>query len=380
MQFPYSAPGQRQRPALRGIQFNYQTPYTMGANLTIQYQLTPSMSVQAGYVTSLARHLESFPNYNNPTSIAAQNTPESTLVPFPDFGYNASYAATGGMSAYHSLQTKVEKQFADGLNFLFTYTFSKAMTDAGDLLNGGSVGNVGFRAPNVPGLGMPFDYGLADFDIRNVFHFSGGYELPFGKGKRFASDASGLMNQLVGGWSVQWSTTLQGGQPIALGCPSGTASNLGCGDLYTGQPLDLGLHTDANGLLSYFGNPAAFTQPCVLGAGGVPIPSKPAGCVPLTGAAALGGVTRVEGPGFHRLDLSFFKDFHISERFRLQFRTEFFNIFNHPNFNAPNFGGNGVVAISNSGNYNSSTFGEIGSTRDAPYDPRQIQFALKLYY
>ncbi len=366
--------------ALRGIQFNYQTPYTMGANLTIQYQLTPSMSVQAGYVTSLARHLESFPNYNNPTSIAAQNTPESTLVPFPDFGYNASYAATGGMSAYHSLQTKVEKQFADGLNFLFTYTFSKAMTDAGDLLNGGSVGNVGFRAPNVPGLGMPFDYGLADFDIRNVFHFSGGYELPFGKGKRFASDASGLMNQLVGGWSVQWSTTLQGGQPIALGCPSGTASNLGCGDLYTGQPLDLGLHTDANGLLSYFGNPAAFTQPCVLGAGGVPIPSKPAGCVPLTGAAALGGVTRVEGPGFHRLDLSFFKDFHISERFRLQFRTEFFNIFNHPNFNAPNFGGNGVVAISNSGNYNSSTFGEIGSTRDAPYDPRQIQFALKLYY
>jgi hypothetical protein len=365
---------------LRGIQFNYQTPYTMGANLTVQYQLTPSMSVQAGYVTSLARHLESFPNYNNPTSIAAQNTPEATLVPFPDFGYNASYAATGGMSAYHSLQTKVEKQFANGLNFLFTYTWSKTMTDAGDLLNGGSVGNVGFRAPNVPGLGMPFDYGLADFDIRNVFHFSGGYELPFGKGKRYMSGASGFKNQAIGGWGIVWSTTLQGGQPIALGCPSGTASNLGCGALYTGQPLDLGIHTDANGLLSYFGNPAAFTQPCVLGAGGVPTPNKPAGCVPLTGAAALGGVTRVEGPGFHRLDLSFFKDFPINERFRLQFRTEIFNIFNHPNFNAPNFGGNGVVAISNSGNYNSSTFGEIGSTRDAPYDPRQVQFALKLYY
>jgi hypothetical protein len=188
------------------------------------------------------------------------------------------------------------------------------------------------------------------------------------------------MNQVVGGWSIVWSTTLQGGQPIALGCPSTTASNLGCGDLFTGQPLDLGLHTDANGLLSFYGNPAAFTQPCVLGTGGVPIANKPAGCIPLTGAAALGGVTRIEGPGFHRLDLSFFKDFHISERFRLQFRTELFNIFNHPNFNAPNFGGNGVVAISNSGNYNSSTFGEIGSTRDAPYDPRQIQFALKLYY
>jgi hypothetical protein len=100
----------------------------------------------------------------------------------------------------------------------------------------------------------------------------------------------------------------------------------------------------------------------------------------LTGAAALGGVTRVPGPGFHRLDFSIFKNISLTERFKLQFRTEIFNIFNHPNFNAPNFGGNGVVAISGSGNYNSSTFGEIGSTRDAPYDPRQIQFALKLYY
>jgi hypothetical protein len=360
--------------ALRGIQFNYTTPYTIGANLTVQYQLTPSMSVQAGYVTSLARHLESFPGSNNPTSIAPAGTPEASLVPYPDFGFGASYAATAGMSAYHGLQTKVEKVFANGLNFLFTYTYAKTMTDAGDLLNGGSV--AGFRAPSVPGLGMAFDYGLADFDVRNVFHFSGGYELPFGKGKRFASNASGWQDKAIGGWNIIWSTTLQGGQPISLSCPSGTASNLGCGDLYTGQPLKLGLHTDANGLLSWFGNPGAFNQPCVLGSN----PPAPAGCVALTGAAALGGVTQVPGPGFHRLDFSLFKNISLTERFKLQFRTEIFNIFNHPNFNAPNFGGNGVTAISNSGNFNSSTFGEIGSTRDAPYDPRQIQFALKLYY
>ena len=60
--------------------------------------------------------------------------------------------------------------------------------------------------------------------------------------------------------------------------------------------------------------------------------------------------------------------------------AEFFNILNHPNFNAPNFGGNGVVSVGGSGNYTDSTFGAIGSTRDAPFDPRQIQFALKLYY
>jgi hypothetical protein len=363
---------------LRGIQFNYDTPYTMGANLTVQYQLTPSLSVQAGYVTSLARHLESFPGSNSPTSIAARSTPEKNLVPFPDFGFNNSYAATAGMSAYHSLQTKVEKRFADGLNFLFTYTWSKTMSDAGDLLNGGSV--AGYRAPNVPGLGMAFDYGLADFDVRNVFHFSGSYELPFGKGKHFLSDAAGIQDKVIGGWSLNWSTTLQGGQPISLSCPSGTASNLNCGALFTGQPLDLGLHTDKNGLINWFGNPGAFVQPCVLGAGGVPEAGTPAGCTPLTGAAALGGVTQVPGPGFHRLDFSVFKVIPIKERFQVQFRAEIFNILNHPNFNAPNFGGNGVVAISNSGNYNSSTFGEIGSTRDDPYDPRQIQFALKLVF
>jgi hypothetical protein len=70
----------------------------------------------------------------------------------------------------------------------------------------------------------------------------------------------------------------------------------------------------------------------------------------------------------------------MSDRFSMQFRAEFFNVLNHPNFNAPGFGGNGVVSIGGSTLYNSSTFGEIGSTRDAPYDPRQIQFALKLYY
>jgi hypothetical protein len=102
----------------------------------------------------------------------------------------------------------------------------------------------------------------------------------------------------------------------------------------------------------------------------IPIVDQPLGCIPLTGLAALGGgPTQVTGPGFNRLDLSLLKDFRFSERFRLQFRSEFFNIFNHPNFAAP-------VSL----DFTSSNFGQIGATRDAPYDPRQIPFALKLYY
>jgi hypothetical protein len=356
---------------LRGIQYNYLTPYSMGANLTLQYWLTSSMSFQAGYVTTLARHLETFPGNNNVTSIQPNSVDVTTLVPFKDFGRGNSQAETNGSSHYHALQTKLEKQFKNGLNFLGTYTWSKTMSDAGDLLNGGS-DNVGYIAPSVPGFGIHYNYGLANFDIRNVFHFSGGYELPIGKGKKLMPGASGVTDKMIGGWSVQWITTLQGGQPITLSCVNNSTQSLGCGALFTGQPLKLGIHTDGNGNVSWFGNPGAFADP--------PACTVVGSCT----AKNLGGETQVPGPGFHRLDFSIFKDIPFNEKRKLQFRTEIFNVTNHPNFNAPGFGGNGVVSIGGSTNYtntsNTTTFGEIGSTRDDPYDPRQIQFALKFIF
>jgi len=372
--------------ALRGIQFDYQTPYSMSGNLTLQYQVTPTLSVQAGYVTSLARHLESFPGSNRPTRILPVDANLATTpasqggLPFPDFGQNASYAVTSGNSHYHSLQTKAEKQFAGGLSFLATYTWSQARTDAGDLLNGGST--AGFRAPYVPGAGIAYDYGLASFDIRNVVHLSGSYELPFGRNKRFMANGGKAANMLLGGWSVSWGAVLQGGQPITLSCPSGTGNGTGCYDiLIPGQDPKRGMHIDSNGQPSFLANPGAWTQPCVWRSTG-PDPTSVAGCIPIDGGIGLlgGSPTQIAGPPFKRLDFSTFKDFQLTERFNLQFRAEFFNILNHPNFNAPNFGGNGVQSISGSGNFTSSNFGEVGSTRDAPYDPRQIQFALKLRF
>lgn len=363
---------------LRGIQFDYATPYSMGGNFTLQYELTPSLSVQAGYVTSLGRHLEVFPGSNQVSQILGQTLPTgkkiTNFIPYPDFARGSSYAVTEGSSHYHGLQTKIEKRFATGLSFLGAYTWSQVRSDATDLLNNGSLG--GYRAPAVPGFGIKGDYGLASFDIRNVFHFSGNYELPFGKGRHYWNDAGGFANAVAGGWTMVWSTTLQGGQPITLRCPSGTTTGTSCNDiLIPGADPYAGPHN-----VTQFLNPKAFTQPCVLAPDGTPT-SSPSGCIPLAGLAALGGQQgQVAGPGFHRLDFSLFKEFPIKERFRLQFRTEMFNILNHPNFNSPGFGGNGVVAISGATNFTSSNFGAIGSTRDAPYDPRQIQFALKLYY
>jgi hypothetical protein len=362
--------------SLRGIQFNYVTPYSMEGNFTLQYALTPTLSVQAAYANSNARHLEVFPSNNNEEQILPSGS--ALNLPFPDFGQGASQAETEGTSNYNALQTKVEKRFSSGLNFLADYTWSKTLSDAGDLLNNGSL--QGYRAPSVPGFGIRSDYGLASFDIRNVVHLSGGYELPFGKGKRYMNEG-GIANQVIGGWSFAWIATLQGGQPMTIPCASGATAGTGCyAMLVPGQSVDTGLHHDSNGLLSWFGNPAAWTQPCVLGPSG-PIANDPVGCIPLTGLAALGGhATQVDGPGFRRLDFSTFKNFQLTERFNLQFRAEFFNILNHPNFNSPGFGGNGVVAISGSENFLDKTFGEIGSTRDSPNDPRQIQFALKLLF
>ncbi len=372
---------------LQGRQFNWITPRTLSANLTFQYAITRTLSAQVAYVLTDGMNLESFIGTNNVTAILPQGS-STTISPslggiaFPDFSSGASYAQTVGASIYNGLQTKLEQQFSNGLNFLLTYTWAKALSDAGDLLNGGS--SVGYRAPEVPGFGPRFDWGLADFDIRNVVHFSGGYNLPFGTGQKFAGNANKAENYLIGGWSANWIMTFQGGQPIGLNCPTGTTAGTGCNDFEVpGESQKLGIrHVEtSSGIRPYwFNNPAAFAQPCQLGTNDV-ILSTPTGCIPATGRQILGGyATATTGPGVKKIDFSAFKAIPINERFSLQFRAEFFNIFNHPTFNAPGFGGNGVVAISNSTNFTNSNFGQVGSTRFAPFDPRQIQFALKLYF
>jgi Carboxypeptidase regulatory-like domain len=373
---------------LQGLQFDYGTPRTYSANLTLQYSMTRTLSATASYVMTKGSNLQGGVGYQNVNQILpAGISTKPDYVPFPDFG-GGSYQATYGDSIYHGLQTKLEQQFSNGFTYLLTYTYSKTMSDAGDLLNGGTTG--GLRAYSVPGLGPKFDWAPANFDIRNVFHFSGGYELPFGKGRKYMN-SGGIANVVLGGWATNWIVTLQGGQPLNFTCPTSTTSGAGqCNDvLVKGQDPGLGVKlktigSDPTPRPFWINNPKAFAQGCQLGGAPgstAPILDSPAGCIPLDGAGALGSAPgQTVGPGFHRFDFSMFKDFNFTERFRLQFRSEFFNILNHPNFNAPNFGGNGVVAIGGSGNFTDPHFGEVGSTRDAPFDPRQIQFALKLYY
>jgi hypothetical protein len=363
--------------SFQGMQFHYQTPTTISSNLTLQYSLSRTLSAQVAYVFTRANHIQIGPGTNNVTSIlpaghSTSDTYPNNEVPFPDFGHGSSYAITAGNSNYNALQTKLEQQYGNGLQFLITYTWSKTLGDDQDQLNGGSV--AGYRAPDVPGYGPEYDYGPINYDIRNVFHAAGGYELPFGTGKKYFANAGKLENAVVAGWSANVISGLQGGQPVTFNCPTNTTSGTNCYDVKVpGQSQKLGFHKDSNGKLNWIGNPAAFQQPCPLGA------APTTGCE--TNVPILGGYQgTTTGPGLAKFDFSAFKTIPINERFSMQFRAEFFNILNHPTFNAPNFGGNGVTQISNSGNFTSTNFGEIGSTRFAPYDPRQIQFALKLYY
>ena len=240
--------------ALRGIQLHYKTPYVMSTNFTLQYQLSGNDSIEAGYVASLSRHLETFVGTNLQSVLLPPGYNVQNYVPFTDFAQRSSFADTIATANYHSLQAKYQRRLAKGLAALVSYTFSKTRTDAGDLLSGGNVG--GFRAPNIPGWGIQGDMGLAPFDIRHAITASGTYDLPIGKGRQWMSGGSRVAEFVLGGWTTNWILTLDTGQPLTVDCTQGTGAGTGCFALYTGINPDSGPHN-----VNQYYNPAAFTNP-----------------------------------------------------------------------------------------------------------------------
>jgi carboxypeptidase family protein/TonB-dependent receptor-like protein len=348
-----------------GEDYNMKTPYTQGYNLTLQYELTQNQTVSLGYVGNTVRHLGSYTGPNTPSVILPPGYPNPLqYYPWPDFSLGGTYTSMASDSYYNSMQLNFERRFSQGLQMLANFTWSKCRTDAVDVLNGTAHG--GYRAVRLPGFGIQGDYGLCDFQIPHVVHVSGLYDLPFGKGKRFLHTAEGITNALLGGWRTNWILTLQDGQPWTVGCVSGTTADFGCNALLVpGQNVYAGPHN-----VDHWINPAAFATP------------PAATTVGQSDYSPLGGApSQFLGPGFHRMDMSFFKEFTTSDRTHLEFRAEIFNITNHPNFSPPGFGGNGVIPAPGALDYTSpSTFGKITSTRDLQNDQREIQFALKFFF
>jgi hypothetical protein len=346
-----------------GEDYHTKTPYTQGYNFTLQYQIARNDTLQVGYVGNEVRHLGIYVNPNEPHEILPPGLNSYNYSPYPAFQNNFTYTSFAGDSYYNALQVNYERRFSSGLSMLANYTWSKCRTDAVDVLNSTAIS--GRSTGLLPGVGVQGDYGLCDFDITNVVHFSGLYELPVGHGKQFLGNSPRVVDAILGGWSMNWILTLQGGQPGTVGCAIATETGFGCNAfLVPGQSVTSGPHN-----VNQWLNPAAFTSPPV------------ATTVGQSNYSPIGGApSQFYGPGFHRLDFSLFKNFRITERTHIEFRAEFFNLTNTPNFSPPGFGGNGVSAAPGSLDYLSSSFGVINSTRDGQNDQREIQFALKFYF
>ncbi len=332
---------------------NFNDAYSQDWNLTIQRQITSSVGLEVAYVGVKGTHLQLNRNINQPfvtNGIYGSTRPFPTLpqtspvlpaqcaAPKACNLSNFNQINSVGNSNYNALWVKADKHFSHGLQFLASYTYSKAM-DYNSLSTAESL--VIQNAYNPRG-----DYGPSEYDVRNRFVLSGFYKLPF------------KTNRLVSGWQFGVVQQAQSGSPLT---PSLA--------IFPSATISITVRPDLNGTVQttgdpaqWFTNKAVFVSPCIAA---VP-PATLQTCHPGTL-----GRNAIPGPGFLDTDFSVTKNTKINERFNVQFRSEFFDLFNHPNF------GNPVLTVT------SSSFGRIQSTRFPTGDfgsARQIQFALKLLF
>jgi Carboxypeptidase regulatory-like domain/TonB dependent receptor len=367
---------------------NFNDMYAQDWNLTIQRQVTSTLGLEVAYVGMKATHLQLTQNINQPfvtgglygttkpfptLPLTSSVIPAQCQPPNPVCALNTiNQVNSGGNSNYNALWVTATKHFSHGFEFLGSYTYSKSL-DYNSLSTAESL--VIQNAYNPRG-----DYGPSEFDVRNRFALSGFYELPF-KG-----------NRLVSGWQLGIVTQAQSGSPLT---PT-QAIGPGPGISLTVRPDLLQSVTGSGNPSQYFSNRvvcqhfngtllggspaipncaatpnAAFAIPCTFS----DVPTKVGGNVypVIAGSCHPGTLGRdaIIGPNFVNTDFSVTKNTKITEKLNLQFRSEMFDVFNHPNF------GNPVL------NTTSGSFGTIQSTRFPTGDfgsSRQIQFALKLLF
>ena len=345
--FPATSLTDPNTPTLFTLDPGLVTPYMQQWNFGVERQLGKDTVLQITYAGSKGTKLFTFYNGNQADPSPDPSAPFAPRRPVPLIDTGINYFKSDGGSKYNSLQSRLEKRFTHGFSLLVTYTYSHAIDNASNA-NLGSQNNDGFRWFKHP----EWEKGNASFDVRHRFTASYIYELPFGKGKSVLGDASGAMQQIVGGWQVAGITTASSGNWFTPTDGNGNFSN---SDSFESQiPNVVANPNGSHCQPGTFFNTCAFVDP------------------PL-GSFGDAGRNSVRGPGFQIWDFSVFKMFQISERTHLEFRTEFFNIPNHTNF-----------LLSKSGPQQSNNSTVLGSAQygilTAARSPRQIQFALKLSF
>lgn len=262
------------------------------------------------------------------------------LRPFPHFQGIQFGDREAGMSTYHGFQLRVEKRFSMGFSLLGAYTNSKLISNTDS--RKAFVGDVVTGVQNSNNLQLERSVAPQDISQRLVANYI--YELPLGKGKRWSGGRAGL---LIGGWSLSGITTLQTGRPLGIRTAANNTNSFGGGSRPNNNGSTAYLSASERTIDRYF-NTAVFSQPA-----------------PFTFGTTGRTLPDVRDPGMIQFDFSTHKTFDIKERIDLQFRVEFFNLFNRPQFGPP-----GTLL-------GSPQFGVISSQINSP---RQIQFGLKLIY
>jgi Carboxypeptidase regulatory-like domain len=353
-------------------QTNFKNALIQQFNLQVEQQFGPNVFI-IGYVGNIGQHLpESINNVNqalpyNPLAIlgSAANPVGGARPlsgPLNNLG-NVSYLATGGVSNYNGLQTSFQRRFTKGLAVDANYTWSKGLSDASTFSQQGDQGWSNADPFNIRAV----EYGNTDTAIANRFAVSLNYELQYGK------QFTGLKKVAFSGWQANVIGSWQSGKVFSIVSSGAGADNpLDSGPADT-TPTAYGYNNravpqNANGAdrpntiastslshktLSEFFNTAAFAP-------------QPLGTIGNTARNS------IFGPHFRDFDLSIFKNFPVTERATIQFRTEAFNISNTPNF---------FIGNNNTSNqeFGQAAFGTISAT-DPNYNPRQFQFVLKVMF
>ena len=283
-----------------------------------------------------------------------QSTLAAQLRPNQQFSA-ITYLDSGGDSYYHSGQATLRKRFGQGLMVGLAYTFAKSIDDhsvdpvgatsgGGIALSSGLPNSTTSRAP-VDTRNWRNERARSDFDRRHVVTSNWIYELPLGKGQRFAN-LGGMLNHIVGGWSLNGIYTFMSGEPFSVRSGARTSN-------YS--------HESRADLVGALPKAALLEKPNVVGP--VVFPNADAFKLPAPGTNGIGRNT-FEASGYWNFDLGIHKRFDLTERVTLQFRTEMFNALNHANFNNP------------TSTINSATTGQISGTQPA----RSMQMGLKLTF
>jgi hypothetical protein len=266
-------------------------------------------------------------------SLAGQTIQQAQLLrPYPQYTGVTRNAPAYGNSHYHSAQFQFEKRTSGGLTALVSYTIAKNISDLNNADNA---------------YNRQAERALSSFDVPQRLTISATYDLPFGRGRKFGTNINRMFDLVAGGWTLSTFDTFQGGFPLSFTLAKCTAGANSCRPNAAGDPAQGVTGSIGDRRRNYF-NTSAFAQPPDFTYGNVS---------PFIGT--------VRSPGMNNTDLTLSKDFTVTERAKVQFRSSMFNCLNHPVFGAPN------TQLGN------AAFGQISSQANLG---RQWEFAAKILF